>query len=128
MTAEGQRGSGRVPTSWYKDPFGLHDARWFTDGRPTALVCDGSEVLRDRPPPEGEYCGKLEPYEASITPAVALPSDPERWIAENFPERVYRPFLPVKFLFGWLPDWFYPWRKADHTEAGVRQDGQRGEQ
>ena len=36
---------------WYQDPFELHQARWFSDGTPTALVRDG-EVETHDPPPE----------------------------------------------------------------------------
>jgi hypothetical protein len=49
MTAEG----------WYKDPFKLHEARWFSDGRPTALVKDGSEESND-PPPDTAITDDLE--------------------------------------------------------------------
>jgi hypothetical protein len=102
------------PQGWYKDPFGVHDARWFTEGRPTALVRDGSEVLQGRPPPNGDYDGPLEPYVPSVIREPALPSDPERWIAENFPERLHRPFL-WEFILGRAPDYFSPWRKIDKT-------------
>jgi hypothetical protein len=36
---------------WYVDPFGVHAARWFSDGTPTDLVrdADGRES-RDQPP------------------------------------------------------------------------------
>jgi hypothetical protein len=37
---------------WYTDPYGLHDARWFSDGRPTKLVRDGTEESYDDPPDE----------------------------------------------------------------------------
>ena len=45
---------------WYVDPFGLHDARWFSDGMPTLLVRDGGVESRD-PPPSTSYSGRLEP-------------------------------------------------------------------
>jgi hypothetical protein len=35
---------------WYVDPFGLHGARWFSDGTPTALVRDGQTESNDEPP------------------------------------------------------------------------------
>jgi hypothetical protein len=35
---------------WYVDPFGVHAARWFSDGTPTALVRDqGGIESRDDP-------------------------------------------------------------------------------
>jgi hypothetical protein len=48
---------------WYHDPYGLHDARWFSDGRPTKLVRDGSEESYDDPPHEPPT-GRPEPIEA----------------------------------------------------------------
>ena len=35
---------------WYRDPYGLHDDRWFSDGRPTNLVRDQGIESRDEPP------------------------------------------------------------------------------
>ena len=35
---------------WCYDPYGEHEARWFSDGRPTVLVRDGSQESRDPPP------------------------------------------------------------------------------
>ena len=35
---------------WYLDPFGLHEARWISDGSPTALVRDGGVESQDTPP------------------------------------------------------------------------------
>jgi hypothetical protein len=43
---------------WYKDPYGLHERRWFSDGHATALVRDGNVESRDEPPP-GEPPGPL---------------------------------------------------------------------
>jgi hypothetical protein len=37
---------------WYKDPFGRHEARWISDGRPTALVRDSGVESHDPPPDE----------------------------------------------------------------------------
>ncbi len=48
MTAEG----------WYVDPYGVHAARWFSDGAPTALVRDGRVEAND-PPPDTPYPGDL---------------------------------------------------------------------
>jgi hypothetical protein len=44
---------------WYVDPFGVHGARWFSDGTPTALVRDGSTECRDAPPAI-EFDGPLQ--------------------------------------------------------------------
>ena len=36
---------------WYRDPYGLHDARWISNGEPTSLVRDSGVESRDEPPP-----------------------------------------------------------------------------
>lgn len=45
---------------WYGDPFRRHNARWFSDGNPTALVRDEGVESKD-PPPKTGYIGRLEP-------------------------------------------------------------------
>jgi hypothetical protein len=39
---------------WYKDPYGIHEQRWVSKGRPTSLVGDqgveGQDEVPDRPP------------------------------------------------------------------------------
>jgi hypothetical protein len=35
---------------WYQDPFELHEARWISDGKPTALVRDGDTESQDAAP------------------------------------------------------------------------------
>jgi len=45
---------------WYLDPFGIHAQRWFSDGRPTRLVCDDAVESQDDPPAD-EYSGALTP-------------------------------------------------------------------
>jgi hypothetical protein len=32
---------------WYRDPYGIHDDRYFSDGQPTKLVRDGSAESYD---------------------------------------------------------------------------------
>jgi hypothetical protein len=44
---------------WYTDPFGNHEARWISDGIPTALVRDGGVESLDPPPTIG-YSGPFE--------------------------------------------------------------------
>jgi hypothetical protein len=43
---------------WYHDPYGIHQDRWFSQGRPTKLVRDGTRESYDpapgQPPPEGD--------------------------------------------------------------------------
>jgi hypothetical protein len=43
---------------WYQDPFKIHTDRWFSDGRPTALVRDGGREGHD-PPPDVSFEGPL---------------------------------------------------------------------
>ena len=37
---------------WFKDPFRRHEARWISDGTPTALVRDAGVESQDAPPDE----------------------------------------------------------------------------
>ena len=39
------------PQGWYRDPFGRHEDRCFSDGMPTKLVRDGTAEAQDEPPP-----------------------------------------------------------------------------
>jgi hypothetical protein len=41
---------------WYRDPFGLHQDRWFSVGWPTELIRDDKVEGRD-PPPARDYDG-----------------------------------------------------------------------
>jgi hypothetical protein len=36
---------------WYRDPYGIHEDRWVSDGQPTSLVRDQGTESRDEPPP-----------------------------------------------------------------------------
>ena len=45
---------------WYRDPFGKHVARWFSDGTPTALVRDAGGITSQDDPPSLTYTGELE--------------------------------------------------------------------
>jgi hypothetical protein len=47
---------------WYVDPFGSHEARWFSDGAPTVLVRDGGVESHDAPP-STTYEGELTPID-----------------------------------------------------------------
>ena len=44
---------------WFVDPYGFHEARWMSAGKPTALVRDGDTEAQD-PPPDTPYVGPLE--------------------------------------------------------------------
>lgn len=45
---------------WYGDPFHQHNARWFSNGIPTALVLDNGVEAQD-PPPDTWYTSNLLP-------------------------------------------------------------------
>ena len=45
---------------WYLDPYGLHEQRWFSAGKPSRLVRDGPVEAND-PPPSRPFDGPLTP-------------------------------------------------------------------
>ena len=45
--------------NWCPDPFGQHEARWFSNGIPTALVRDAGVEAQD-PPPESVFDRRYE--------------------------------------------------------------------
>jgi hypothetical protein len=52
---------GSVLQGWETDPYGRHELRYFSDGKPTGHVCDAG-VQSDDPPPEQEGW-KADPYD-----------------------------------------------------------------
>jgi hypothetical protein len=50
---------------WYRDPYGVHEDRYFSDGQPTKLVRDGGAESFD-PPPSG-------PPKAALAEVVQSP-------------------------------------------------------
>jgi hypothetical protein len=50
---------------WYQDPYGRHEARWISDGTPTALVRDGEDESQDPPPDEQIRVGMERVAEAT---------------------------------------------------------------
>ena len=56
------------------DPFGLHDARWFSDGNATALVRDRGTESQDPPPSDSCTCA-LVPVASIGSPQDLLRSD-----------------------------------------------------
>jgi hypothetical protein len=60
MKSEGLEG-------WCTDPFGRHEARWLSEGRPTKLVRDGEVESYDEPPDE-EPTQQPEPIEPEVGP------------------------------------------------------------
>ena len=43
--------SSGAAEGWYRDPYGIHDDRWISDGQPTPLVRDQGVESHDEPPP-----------------------------------------------------------------------------
>jgi UDP:flavonoid glycosyltransferase YjiC (YdhE family) len=50
---------------WYTDPWERHEARWFSDGKPTNLVRDAG-VEGDSPPPDDPPSAVPEEIEAPV--------------------------------------------------------------
>jgi hypothetical protein len=70
---------------WYIDPFGGHEARWFSDGVPTGLVRDGEDESTEAPP-EGPYEGTPEPIpESDSGNADLMHSGEAEYLAERPP-------------------------------------------
>jgi len=57
---------------WFTDPYGVHEARWLSAGKPTKLVRDGEDESYDAPP-DGPYVA--EPVRIETTPTAASGSD-----------------------------------------------------
>lgn len=53
---------------WYRDPYELHEARWYSVGRPTELVLDHGQEGRD-PPPQGSPPQAPKPLPGSMNAA-----------------------------------------------------------
>jgi hypothetical protein len=41
---------GTIASGWFKDPYGKHEERWISDGKPTKLVRDAGPETTDPPP------------------------------------------------------------------------------
>jgi len=52
---------------WHTDPWDLHEARWFSDGRATKLVRDGNQQAYEDPPEE-PYLHLPEPIDGPADP------------------------------------------------------------
>jgi hypothetical protein len=68
---------------WYVDPFGIHAARWFSDGTPTALVRDAGGITSKDDPPSPTYAGNLELVADSLVHGEVSLNDgehPKDWV------------------------------------------------
>jgi hypothetical protein len=73
---------------WYLDPFGVHEARWFSDGAPTALVRDKDGAESNEAPPSTTFQGDLQPVPE---PAAADGEDLLRADEENPADHIFDP-------------------------------------
>jgi len=85
-------GAGELQ-GWHADPFLLHEARYFSAGRPTKLVRDGRAESFDEPP-SGTWAPEA-PTAVGLAPAPALPGEPPPGTAEPAP---YDPSLARRRL------------------------------
>lgn len=86
------------PQGWYRDPYGSHDDRWFSGGRPTSLVRDQGAESYDEPPQD-----RLPPYPRERSAGEQLP--PARAGTESQSWTVWLPGLLT--LAGWC---FFFWQ------------------
>lgn len=77
---------------WYTDPFGRHEARWFSAGAPTKLVRDGTAESYD-PPPDEPFAHQPEPIEPRYPGDSDRPSAPP---AEPDPYEVTREIIKIE--------------------------------
>jgi hypothetical protein len=82
----------RVLQGWYEDPFHLHEARYFSAGRPTKLVRDGGRESYDEPPADLAPAPADAPAGAADAPAG--PGEP-RPVAAGRPS-AYAPDAPLE--------------------------------
>ena len=61
---------------WYKDPYGLHEDRWYSVGRPTNLVRDAGVESHAEPPEAAPPHGDL--VRSDPGPQAATGSDVHR--------------------------------------------------
>lgn len=93
--------SSAAAEGWYRDPYGIHQDRWFSAGTPTSLVRDQGTEGHDDPPG----------YPAAGPPAEIPDSDP-------FPEDDLRRADEAE---AGLQDGDL--RRADEAEADAEQGG-----
>ena len=69
---------------WYRDPYGIHEDRWMSQGVPTALVRDSGRESQDPPPGplpradlvEAEQAARGEPDASDLRRADDVDSRP----------------------------------------------------
>lgn len=73
--------SDEDPTAegWFMDPFGIHEQRWISAGKPTGLVRDAGVESKDEPP---DLATPDQLVPAPISPNSLSPAD-ARYLAEQ---------------------------------------------
>jgi len=67
---------------WYRDPFGIHEDRWMSQGKPTKLVRDGGTESYD-PPPDLPLPAELVPVSADSGEEAGQESGYSNWRASR---------------------------------------------
>ena len=78
---------------WYVDPFTRHEARWFSNGEPTALVRDGDVESHDEPPgplPPGEPVPVDEPVATGGDDLVRVDDTPATPVSDVISDAIDR--------------------------------------
>ena len=103
---------------WYRDPYGVHDERWFSADKPTHLVRDHGTESYDEPPRDGE--APFPPEQAfPVEQPAPRPHLRERLAHRRFPayarDASYPQFPPQPARQAW-PSWTI-WLSAVLTVA-----------
>jgi hypothetical protein len=91
------------PIGWYRDPYGVHEDRYFSQGFPTKLVRDRGVEAYD-PPPDGVLPKVLVPAALGARAAGKNGADLRRAGEEPaHPPHACRGAMPAQFdIFGFM--------------------------
>jgi hypothetical protein len=84
--------SGRVIQGWHSDPFGVHEARYFSAGQPTKLVRDGGTESYDEPPSGAD---EVAAAMARLSAPPAPPAPPSAYVPSAYAPRDAYPYGPA---------------------------------
>jgi hypothetical protein len=96
---------------WYHDPYERHDERWYSNGKPTALVRDAKVESKDPPPSDPPPSGTLVRSDGDLSAAgpedLRRADDAERGdMNPDYGERAFD-------NFGYAQTPFEPYRQDD---------------
>lgn len=97
---------------WYVDPYGAHEARWFSEGTPTDLVRDGGRDSRHRPP-DTPALGPFTPAPEAAGPVMQPGYKPRKRVFETKPPRWPTSFAVV-LLGAYYLGFFILQQRAEH--------------